>query len=106
MRSFRESQLGPKDPQGIPVGGEFRNTFGAELRLPIVKVLEGAVFADAGNVISDIGDASLRDMRYGIGAGVRLLLPIGPVRLDAAFNPDQRPDEKEWVVHFSVGYPY
>jgi len=106
VRSFRESQLGPKDAQGNPTGGEYRNILGAELRFPIVKTLEGGLFVDAGNVGTRVQDFSLDEMRYGIGAGLRLLLPIGAVRLDAAWNPDQDPGDEEWVLHFSVGYPY
>ena len=106
VRSYRESQLGPKDAQGNPTGGEYRNILGAELRFPIVKTLEAGLFVDAGNVGTRVQDFSLDEMRYGIGAGLRLLLPIGAVRLDAAWNPDQDPGDEEWVLHFSVGYPY
>jgi outer membrane protein assembly complex protein YaeT len=106
VRSFRESELGPRDAQGNPTGGEYRNIFSAELRFPIVETLEGALFADAGNVGARVQDFSLDELRYGLGAGLRLLLPIGPVRLDGAWNPDREPGEDEWVVHFSVGYPF
>lgn len=106
VRSYRESQLGPKDAQGNPTGGECRNILGAELRFPLVKTLEGGLFVDAGNVGTRVQDFSLDEMRYGIGAGLRLLLPIGAVRLDGAWNPDQDPGDEEWVLHFSVGYPY
>ncbi len=106
VRSFEESQLGPKDAQGNPTGGEFRNVFGAELRFPLLETLEAAVFADAGNVGSRVQDFSLDELRYGVGGGLRLLLPIGPVRLDAAWNPDRDPGDEEWVLHFSIGYPF
>ncbi|MBL8729010.1 MAG: BamA/TamA family outer membrane protein [Planctomycetes bacterium] len=106
VRSFRESRLGPQDVDGLPVGGEYRNVFGAELRFPVWRTLEGALFVDAGNVGARVQDFSLDDMRYAIGAGIRLLLPIGPVRLDGGWNPDQRPGDDEWAVHLSVGYPF
>lgn len=106
VRSFREAELGPKDADGLSVGGEYRNLFGAELRFPLWRTLEGALFVDAGNVGSRVQEFSLDDMHYGIGAGVRLLLPIGPVRVDGAWNPDQDPGDDEWAVHLSVGYPF
>ncbi|MBK8099504.1 MAG: BamA/TamA family outer membrane protein [Planctomycetes bacterium] len=106
VRSYRESQLGPKDGEGNAVGGEFSNLFGAELRFPIWRTLEGAVFGDAGNVGTSVQDFSFDRMGFGVGAGLRLLLPIGPVRLDSAWNPDPLPDERTWVLHFSVGYPF
>ncbi|HEX5050784.1 MAG TPA: BamA/TamA family outer membrane protein [Planctomycetota bacterium] len=106
VRSYRESQLGPKDVDGEPVGGEYSNVLSAELRLPLWRTLELGLFADAGNVGTSVQDFSLDNLGYAIGAGLRLLLPIGPVRVDAGWNPDQRPGDDEWVVHFSVGYPF
>ncbi len=106
VRSFKESQLGPQDAAGNPIGGEYRNIFGAELRFPILETLEGGLFVDAGNVGTRVQDFSLDEMQYAVGAGLRLLLPIGPVRLDSAWNPDPNPGDDTWVLHFSVGYPF
>jgi outer membrane protein insertion porin family len=106
VRSYREARLGPKDVEGRPIGGEYRNLFGAELRVPVFDTLEVGLFGDAGNVGRDIHDFSFDDLGYALGIGMRLLLPIGPVRLDAAWNPRQQPGDDEWVVHLSIGYPY
>ncbi|MEZ5966159.1 MAG: BamA/TamA family outer membrane protein [Planctomycetota bacterium] len=106
VRSFKEARLGPLSVTGVPEGGQFYNVFGAELRFPIVGALHGAVFGDAGNVGKDADAYGLSDLRYGIGAGLRLVLPIGPVRLDGAVNPDRRPGEETWVLHLSVGLPF
>lgn len=106
VRSFRESKLGPLDVNGTPLGGEYRNVFGAELRANLIRTLEGALFVDAGNVGSSVENYGFSNMRFAIGGGLRLALPIGPVRVDAGWNPDREPGEKEWVVHLSVGYPF
>ncbi|MEM7202559.1 MAG: BamA/TamA family outer membrane protein [Planctomycetota bacterium] len=106
VRSFRESQLGPRDASGNPVGGEYRNLLGAELRTVLWRTLEGAMFVDVGNVGSSVHEFGWSNLRYGVGAGLRLVLPIGPIRVDGAWNPDRQPGDKEWVVHFSVGYPF
>ncbi|MBK8978936.1 MAG: BamA/TamA family outer membrane protein [Planctomycetes bacterium] len=106
VRSFRESQLGPLDPNGQPLGGEYRNLFGVELRTRATRSLEAALFVDAGNLGSDVRDVTLGDLRPALGAGLRWTLPIGPVRVDAAWNPDRQPGEREWTVHVSVGYPF
>ena len=106
VRSFRQDQLGPMDLAGNPIGGQYRNLFSAELRIPIFRLLEGALFADAGNVGVFVEDYSLRDLSYALGAGVRVPLPIGPLRLDAGWNPDPEPDDRHWSVHFSIGYPF
>ena len=80
--------------------------FSIELRTPIVGILDGAVFADAGNVDRSVSDYGFEDMRYGVGGGLRLKLPIGPVRFDGAWNPDRRDDEDVWVFHLGVGFPF
>src|SRR6185503_5417776 len=82
VRSFRESHLGPRSPNGDPEGGEFRNIFNVETRFPLFGPLQGALFVDAGNVGRKVEDYGFRDMRYAVGAGLRFALPIGPLRVD------------------------
>ncbi|MEQ1631103.1 MAG: outer membrane protein assembly factor BamA [Planctomycetota bacterium] len=106
VRSFREAQLGPKSVTGTATGGSYFNTFNVELRFPILAAVHGAVFADAGNVGTDVDLFEVRKLSYGIGAGLRLVLPIGPLRVDYAHNPNPEPDDERWVVHFSVGLPF
>ncbi|RYD70668.1 MAG: hypothetical protein EOP84_26300, partial [Verrucomicrobiaceae bacterium] len=51
VRSFGERELGPKSPNGYPIGGEAFTVFNVELDFPIRGALHGAVFVDAGNLI-------------------------------------------------------
>jgi len=106
VRSFEEADLGPRAPTGVPQGGAYFNVLSSELRFPLLGALHGATFVDAGNVGVDPGEYGLSELRYGIGVGLRLVLPIGPIRLDAAVNPDRRPGEDTWVLHLAVGLPF
>ena len=128
VRSFRQSELGPKDLQGDPVGGLAFNTINVELRRRLVGDLSGSLFFDLGNVapnrsyseggqrppadrsdaVSDTLDDFFNDFRPGIGVGLQYKLPIGPVRCDLAYNPDadDKRDEDEFVFHFSVGMAF
>ncbi|MAE76858.1 MAG: hypothetical protein CMJ85_08330 [Planctomycetes bacterium] len=106
VRSFKESLLGPRDSKGDPLGGEFRNLFNVEARFSLWHPLEGVLFIDAGNVGSRVQDYGLDDMRFGVGAGLSYGLPIGPIRFDAAYNPDRRSREDEWVLHLTIGHPF
>jgi len=128
VRSFRESELGPQDPSGDPVGGLAFNTINVELRQRLVGDLLGTLFFDIGNVapnrsisegsrrppenrsdaVSDTLADFLSDFRPGIGIGLQYKLPIGPLRCDLAFNPDADDDrdEDDWVFHFSVGMAF
>ncbi len=113
VRSFREDQLAPsnlKDVNGQVVGGEFHNIINLEYRyaLPAWQSIgmELSLFADAGNLGRNSDDYGVSDMKYGVGGGLRFLLPIGPVRFDAGYNPDREFGERSWTLHFSIGYPF
>lgn len=109
VRSFQERSLGFRDPSsGDPVGGNFYTLFNFEYEMP-VKRLEGlsfVPFADAGNLVIDDADAGLSDMRYAVGLGLRYQTPIGPLRLEYGYNPDQRPGEPEGTFHIGFGFSY
>lgn len=107
VRSFRESELGPRDRNGKPIGGETFTTLGVELRRAFSASIQGALFVDAGNVAVDHADYfDFEDMRYGIGLGFRYVLPIGPLRFDVGANPDPEPGEDDWAAHFSIGMAF
>ncbi|HEY5999823.1 MAG TPA: BamA/TamA family outer membrane protein [bacterium] len=127
VRSFKEQELGPKGPAGDPLGGLASTVASVEVRRPIVGHLAGSVFVDAGNVspngsLAHLGpDATntsdyvaamwsdyLRDFRTGVGFGLQYLTPLGPIRVDAAWNPSPRPSEFErrFVTHLSIGMAF
>jgi outer membrane protein assembly complex protein YaeT len=112
VRSFREDRLGPVDALGNPQGGEVRNVLSAELRYQLWSSLQAAVFYDAGNVLAEYEKAfDFSDLRSGVGLGLRYMLPIGPLRVDGAWNPSPRQitlDQREssFVLHVSVGMAF
>jgi outer membrane protein insertion porin family len=106
VRSFGERDLGPHDPKGNPIGGEFFTVFNAEYTFPILGELQGALFADAGNLLPSSEHPSFDQMRYGLGMGLRYKLPIGPIRLDYGFNPDPHEHEDPGAFHFSFGFAF
>jgi outer membrane protein assembly complex protein YaeT len=106
VRSFGERDLGPLDPKGNPIGGEFYTIFNVEYTFPIYGELQGATFFDAGNLLPTSEQPGLDDMRYALGLGLRYKLPIGPIRLDYGFNPDPRPEEDFGAFHLSFGFAF
>ena len=105
VRSFAERELGPRDAQGNPLGGDLFTVFNAELIFPIYGELQGAVFTDAGSVKNRRVPGS-GDLRYGLGAGLRYKLPVGPLRLDYGVNPTRREGEDFGAFHFSFGFAF
>ncbi len=106
VRSFSELTLGPRDRGGYPLGGQARTVFNAEYTFPIYGDLYGAVFVDAGNVISEAADFGIEEMRYAIGGGLRYNLPIGAIRFDYGLNPSPRPGETQGAFHFAIGVAF
>ncbi len=128
VRSFRESELGPRGLSGEPLGGYAATTLSAELRRRLYGKLSGSLFVDLGNVAPnrarseedrppyrqrrEIVRDTVRDLcggfRPALGAGLQLLLPVGPVRLDVAVNPDRDAGrgEERAAVHLSVGMAF
>jgi outer membrane protein insertion porin family len=106
VRSFGERDLGPQDPKGNPIGGEFYTVFNVEYTFPIYGELQGALFFDAGNLLPTSEKPGVDDMRYALGGGLRYKLPIGPIRLDYGWNPDRQPGEDFGAFHFSFGFAF
>ena len=104
VRAFEQDELGPVDANGQPLGGETFGLLSVELRRRLFGGLHGAAFVDAGNVLPDASDfLSFDDVRWGPGVGLRWLTPVGPLRVDAAWNPDPTPTESDVVFHFALG---
>jgi outer membrane protein insertion porin family len=104
VRSFRESRLGPRDATGALRGGEFKTFARTELIVRTIDPMEVGLFADAGSLSADVSDRDLDDMRYALGAALRLVSrEAGPVVVSAAWNPDRERGEDEWVVDFAAG---
>jgi outer membrane translocation and assembly module TamA len=58
--------------------------------------------------MSDTFSEYFENFRPGVGFGLQYQLPVGPARVDFAFNPDQDSDRDEdfFVFHFSVGMAF
>ena len=107
VRSFREDELLPPGRTGDPQGGEAATTLNLEYRRFLTGNLTAALFFDAGNVTEEVEDyLDFGGFRTGYGVGLRYLLPIGPLRLDFGINPDPKDGEDDYVLHFSVGFPF
>ena len=103
VRGFAQETLGPRSPEGIPVGGGGLLVLNQEVRFPIYRWLRGAGFYDAGNVFPTTSDISFADLRHNVGAGLRLEVPFGVFRFDVARVLSPRPDEDPWRFIFTLG---
>ncbi|MFH0924693.1 MAG: outer membrane protein assembly factor BamA [bacterium] len=103
IRGFREDSIGPRDEEGITIGGDKRLIFNTELYYPVYGPLTLAVFFDAGNVYSSGESYNLSSLRYGTGMGMRVNTPLGPVKLDYGYNLNKEDYEPSTRWHFTIG---
>lgn len=106
LRGFRFRDVGPKDEHGEPIGGKTLARMTVEYTMPIIDRVRGAVFYDVGFVSGGGYDFS-GDVNSDVGVGVRLDLPIGPVRIDYGI-PIQadRYNDSSGRFNFNIGYQF
>ena len=119
--------MSPKDKNGEPIGGQSMARATVELTFPIVEKARGAFFYDVGFVNADPNDFSVhnvtviknspdpnRDPRFrtyndlatDVGFGIRMNLPIGPLRLDYGIPINKAGNSGGGKFNFNVGYQF
>jgi outer membrane protein assembly factor BamA len=106
MRGFGRRRLGPQDDEGEALGAEAKLEAASELRFPILGLIEGAAFVDAGQAWGDRDALRLQDLEWAVGPALMLRSPVGPLRIDWGFLLTPVDGEPSSVLHFSVGHPY
>jgi outer membrane protein insertion porin family len=77
-------------PRASPTGGTQTVVGTLELRTPspvLSEYMRFGFFLDAGQVWAPRTTLATVPIRYTPGAGVRFVTPVGPIRVDAAYNP-------------------
>lgn len=95
------------DGDAMPWGGQSLFCVNFEYTVPVVKMLRVAAFTDLGAVGEDAFDLDFSDnFAWSVGLGLRIDLPMFPIRLDFA-TPIEKPKhaEKE-LFSFTVGYDF
>ncbi len=134
IRAWRFSTLGPgsfKNPSGVEQTGDLKLEGNIELRSELFRFIEGAVFADFGNIWTTNAASSgpnavfhfsdfTQQVALGTGVGIRLNFNFFIFRLDGAvplYNPSldqpdrwvysqQKPSSKDIIFNFGIGYPF
>ncbi len=82
LRGYRYRDVGPQDEFREPLGGDTYWFATAEYSVPIVERVRFAAFYDIGMVYRDSYFYDFTQYADNWGLGLRLVLPIGPLRLD------------------------
>jgi outer membrane protein insertion porin family len=108
LRGFNFRDVGPKDHNGEPLGGQTLVRATAEYTFPIIEHVRGAVFFDWGVLNRDphtFGGAG-QHIGSDAGFGVRLDLPIGPLRIDYGIPIQRDGNHNDGRFNFNVGYQF
>jgi outer membrane protein insertion porin family len=124
LRGFNYRDVGPRDFTGEPLGGKSMARATVEFTGPIVAKARWAIFYDTGFVNPDAWDFSLQtqttirkpgstkppiqfdNIASDIGVGVRLDLPIGPLRIDYGIPLQKNGNSGGGKFNFNVGYQF
>ena len=97
IRGYKYQSLGPRNTSGEVIGGKHVLSGGIEYDFPIAPTWKLALFTDVGNSFDDWEDYKLVQS---IGAGIRWLSPIGPIRIDLASALDE---DNKLRLHITMG---
>lgn len=103
IRGFEFRDIGPEDDAGNPLGGTSFVQFNIEIGRSLGSVLRVVAFVDVGNVYGPDHDFDIGSLRRSAGLGIRIVTPIGPIRLDYGFKLDKKPDESAGRLGFLLG---
>lgn len=105
VRGYGYQNIGPRDINGDPVGGRSSLVMSAELRYRMNETLGLVGFVDAGNAYSTVMPG-FDDLKFGVGAGLRYLTPVGPIRVDVAVPLQPGPDDPSVAVYVGIGQAF
>jgi len=99
VRGYAYQSLGPKDANGDVTGGKHLLVGSIELEKVIAKIFGVAAFYDVGNAFNRFDHM---DLQQGVGVGIRIYTPVGPIRLDLARQVGVK--DPGFRIHFTVGF--
>jgi outer membrane protein assembly complex protein YaeT len=102
LRGFPRDGVSPVGEEDL-AGGEVMLLLNQEYRFPLWRTLKGVVFYDAGNLYGKSSDFDPLDLRHVLGAGLRLEMPIGPLRLEYGRKLDREDGESSGELYFAIG---
>ena len=102
VRGYAEDSLGPRAPDGVPLGGDRLMILNQEVRFPLYRWVNGVTFIDAGNIFAKGEDWS--GLKVGYGFGLRFDTPVGLLRGDVGFPGSNLPNAPSRSARWYFGF--
>jgi outer membrane protein insertion porin family len=106
LRGFNFRDVSPRDINGEPLGGQSSAQLTVEYTVPIIEKARAAIFYDTGFVNEGPWDFSTSHLVSDFGVGLRLDLPIGPIRIDYGIPLEKDRLQGGGKFNFNVGYQF
>jgi outer membrane protein insertion porin family len=106
LRGFNFRDVAPKDENGEPIGGLSSSRLTIEATVPVIPRVRLAVFYDMGFVNAGSWDFGLQNYVSDAGVGLRLDLPVGPLKIDYGIPIEAGDNNSDGKIQFSVGYQF
>lgn len=105
VRGYAYQGVGPKDSDGVPIGGLSYAEGSLEARLAITDTIGIVPFVDAGTVsLDEVPDFS--SVKVGAGVGLRYVTPFGPLRIDAAVPLNRSEGDPSFGIYAGIGQSF
>lgn len=107
VRAFKFRHIGPVDENEEPIGGQSLAFASVEYTVPIITMVRAAAFIDGGMVYADPWDIDF-EWNSGYGVGLRLDIPMMPLRVDYAWQLKNEEWNADDNGRFNImfGYPF
>jgi len=97
-----------------PDGGNVMAVYNVEYSFPLVSkkdgnAIRGALFFDAGQTWDEINDFNIeigngdKQLKAGVGFGIRFATPVFPLRLDWGYGLNSKPGEEQGIFYLTIG---
>ncbi|MEK7953956.1 BamA/OMP85 family outer membrane protein [Luteolibacter soli] len=103
VRSFRYNEMGPRSVTNDPLGGEAFWVANAEYVHSLFGPVKGVGFIDAGSMSALNEGLNFDSAELAAGLGIRIDLPVGPIRLEYGRNMTKDENEPSGTWHFAIG---
>ncbi|HEY1120352.1 MAG TPA: outer membrane protein assembly factor, partial [Haloferula sp.] len=103
VRSFRYNEMGPRSVTNDPLGGEAFWVANAEYVHVLFGPVKGVGFIDAGSMSAINEGLNFDSAELAAGLGIRIDLPVGPIRLEYGRNLTKDENESSGIWHFAIG---
>lgn len=106
VRGYQERSIGPLQPDGSALGGNFLFLHSTELRYYFNYNINMITFLDAGNIWLTRDHSKLKSLKYSTGLGIRIRTKYGLFRLDFGLKLSNFSTKDLGRIHFGFGQSF